>query len=156
MKQTRKHPNFFDILIILLVLAVAVAAYFLSHRDGSQSKETVTRQYTIELVDLEESMLDDVAVGDAVTDNVKNYAMGTVTAVESYPYEVSVVDETTGVTRQVAVPDRYVLLLTVESPTVETEKEIHTVSGYTLRTGTAVSCSAGELTSAGYILSLQR
>lgn len=155
MKKTKKHPNFFDILIILLVLLVAVAAYFLSHRDGGQGS-VVTRSYTIELMDLEEHMLDAVAVGDEVTDNVKNYEMGTVTAVESYPYKVSVVDEETGMTRQVETPGRYVLLLTVECPTVETEKEINTVSGYTLRTGTAVSCSVGELTSAGYILSLER
>lgn len=156
MKQTKKHPNFFDILIILLVLLVAVAAYFLSHRDGAAGKEIVTRSCTIELMDLDTRMAETVAVGDTVMDNIKNYEIGTVTAVESYPYEVGVVDEAAGVTRQVVSPGRIVLLLTVECDTVETEKEINTVSGYTLRTGTSVSISAGELTAAGYILSLER
>lgn len=156
MKKTRKRPNFFDILIILLVLLVAVAAYFLSHRDGTQGKEVITRSYTIELMDLDARMADTVAVGDQVTDNIKNYEIGTVTAVEAYPYEVGVVDEAAGVTRQVVMPGRIVLLLTVECDTVETEKEVNTVSGYTLRTGTSVSVSAGELTAGGYILSMER
>ena len=156
MKQTKKHPNFFDILIILLVLLVAVAAYLLSHRNGAQSKEVVTRSCTIELMDLDERMADAVAVGDTVMDNIKNYEIGTVTAVETCPYEAGAVDEASGVTRQVAVPGRIVLLLTVECDTVETEKEIATVSGYTLRTGISVSCSVGELTAGGYILSLER
>lgn len=30
-KKTRRHPNFFDILIIVLLLAVVAVAYFLSH-----------------------------------------------------------------------------------------------------------------------------
>ncbi len=154
MSKLRKHINFFDILIILLVLLVAVAAYFLSHRDGGG--EVVTRSCTIELTDLEESMADAVAVGDTVVDNVKNYEIGTVTAVEVYPYEVDVVDEDAGAIRRVASPGRILLLLTVECATVETDSEISTVSGYTLRTGTAVSCSVGQLTAAGYILSLER
>ena len=155
MNKTRKHPNFFDILIILLLVLVAAAAYFVSHRD-STAQEVVMRTCTIELADLEERMAGSVAVGDQVTDNIKNYEIGTVTAVEAQPYTQGVVDEENAVLRQQPTPGRIRLLVTVECATVEGEKEIATTSGYTLRTGTAVSISAGQLTGTGYILYVER
>lgn len=155
MNKTRKHPNFFDILIILLLVLIAVAAYFVSHRDNT-TQEVGMRSCTIELTDLEESMADSVAVGDQVTDNIKNYEIGTVTAVEVQPYTQGVVDEENAVLRQQATPGRIKLLVTVECPTVESEKEVATTGGYTLRTGTAVSVSAGKLTGAGYIVYVER
>lgn len=155
MNKTRKHPNFFDILIILLLVLIAVGAYLLSHRD-SAGQEVVTRTCTIELTDLEERMADSVAVGDLVTDNIKNYEIGTVTAVEVQPYTQGVVDEENAILRQEPTPGRVKLLVTVECDTVEGEQEIATTSGYTLRTGTSVSVSAGKLTGTGYILYVER
>lgn len=155
MNKTRKHPNFFDILIVLLLILVAGAAWVISHRDNTQG-EAVLRRYTIELTDLEETMADSVQVGDKVTDNIKNYDIGTVAGVEVLPYTQGVVDEENAVIRQQPMPGSIRLLVTVECLTVEGEKEIATTSGYTLRTGTSVSISAGELTSGGYILTVER
>ena len=155
MNKTRKHPNFFDILIVLLLILVAGAAWVISHRDNTQG-EAVLRRYTIELTDLEETMADSVQVGDKVTDNIKNYDIGTVAGVEVLPYTQAVVDEENAVIRQQPTPGSIRLLVTVECLTVEGEKEIATTSGYTLRTGTSVSISAGELTSGGFILAVER
>ena len=154
-KKTRRRPNFFDILFVLLIVAVAAAAYLLSH-NGSSQANTVRRAYVVEMNGLQEGMEDYVAPGDAVTDNVKNYDIGTVTKVEVIPYTIPVLDEEAGVLRQVPVEGQISLHLTIEADTVETDNSINTVSGYTLRTGVAVSCTAGQLSSAGHILSVQR
>lgn len=155
MEKRRLHPNFFDILFLVLILAVAVVAYLLSHSSDTRGKEVITRTYRLELEYLQEDMADCVAVGDAVTDNIQNYDLGTVTAMEVVPYTASVNNEEAGTVDQVPVEGYISLWLTVEVDTVETDSAITTVSGYDLRTGKAVSCSVGMLTSAGYILAVE-
>mgnify|MGYP004480631261 FL=1 len=155
MEQSPKHPNFFDIVFIVLILALAAGAYWVSH-DSTRDKDLVSRSYVIELDHIQEDMVQYAAPGDSVTDNVKNQAMGTVTAVEVVPCTVSVTDEATGTIKQVPVEGYVSLLLTVQADTTETDSQIATKDGYVLRVGTSVSCSVGALTSAGYILSVDR
>lgn len=154
-KAKRIRPNFFDIVFIVLILLAAALAYFLSHRDAAV-QEVTRRTYQLELTHLEESMQDRVAVGDTVVDNIKNYGMGTVTAIEVYPYTDRANDEENGIIRQTPVDGYVTLLLTVEADTVEGEKEIATTDGYVLRTGTSVSCTAGALAATGYVLTVER
>lgn len=154
-KAKRKHPNFFDILFILLILAVAAAAYLLSHQTPT-TQDTTVRTYKIELDHLQTSMADCVAVGDTVTDTVRNLDMGTVTAVEVLPYTAAVSDEDANVVRQVPVEGYVTLWLTVEAETLETDTAIVTESGYTLRTGVSISCAVGTLVGSGYVLGIER
>ena len=153
--KKRRRPNLFDILIIVLVLAAVAVAYILSH-DGFSQKTVTTRSYLLELADLPQGMEDSVHVGDTVTDNIKNYEIGTVTGIELIPSTNQVLDEDGGVFRPAPVDGLVTLLLTIEVPTVETEQSIDTVSGYTLRVGAQTSCSVGALRAAGYIVALDR
>ncbi len=156
-KKARRRPNFFDILIIVLLLLVVAVAYFLSHDSASPAKTVISRTYTVQLTDLEEGMEQYVSVGDPVTDNVKNYDVGTVTAVEVEPYTSNkALDEEAGVYRQAPVEGRVNVLLTIEVDTIETESNVDTLSGYTLRTGMVVSLTAGQLSSRGNILEVSR
>ncbi len=154
-KKLRRHPNFFDIIFIVLILALAGGAYWVSH-DGTSGQELVSRSYVIELSHLQADMARYAAVGDRVTDNVKNQAMGTVTAVETIPYTISVTDEAAGTVKQVPVEGYVSLRITVQTDTTETDSQIATGDGYVLRVGTAVSCAVGGLTSAGYIIQVDR
>ena len=156
MEKKRKHPNFIDIAFVVLIAAVALAAYFLSHSSTEAAAETVKRSYVVELTQLDTDMAGSVAVGDSVTDNVKNYDLGTVTAVEVIPYTTSALDEAAGLYHMSEVPGKITLLVTIEADTTETASEINTVSGHPLRIGTSVSCSVGSLTAAGYIIELDR
>lgn len=152
----RKHPNFFDILFLVLIAAVALTAYVLSHQESAAVAEATLRSYVVELANLKPEMADCVAVGDSVTDNVKNYAIGTVTNVEVHPYVVYTTDEENGMIRETEVPDKITLYVTVEVQTIDGEKQITTDSGYQLQVGAAVSCAMGSLTGGGYIVGLQR
>lgn len=157
MKRIKFKWNFWDGAVIVLILAVVVAAYMLSHGGKLDTREEViTRSYTIELNDLHEEMLDCVHVGDRVVDNIRNYNMGTITDMEVVSYTVGVTDEEAGIIRQQPLPDRYCLILTIEADTIETETDVQTVSGYNLKTGLSISCTINELSSGGYILTVER
>ena len=155
MKQKRKHPNFFDIIIIVLIIVLALGAYWISHREGAGGSVR-SRTYVIELRGLDETMAQYVSVGDTVTDNIKNYEIGTVEAITTTEDFMQVTDQEAAVVRQVPQEGYITLLLTVRVETEEDEKEIRTLSGYLLKTGTSVSVSAGSLTSSGYILEVER
>lgn len=155
-KKTRRHPNFFDILIIVLLLAVVAVAYFLSHDASSPTAVVISRTYTVELTQLEAGMEQYVSVGDPVTDNVKNYDVGTVTAVEVRPCTSRILDEEQGMYRQAPVEGQVNVVLTVQVDTVESDSAVDTLSGYHLRTGQVVSLTAGQLSSQGNILTVSR
>ena len=155
MKQKRKHPNVFDVIFIVLIVLLALGAYWISHRSDTGNEQR-SRTYVVELTGLDEAMAQYVSVGDPVTDNVKNYEIGTIEAIEVTDDLILVTDQEDGIVREVAQEGYITLLLTIRADTVESEMAVETVSGYTLRTGTSVSISAGSLTSAGYILNVER
>ena len=154
-KKTRRRPNFFDILFVVLILAVAATAWFLSHRETATA-ETRPRTYMVELVDMEKPVAESIQVGAAVRDNVKNLDMGVVTAVEVVPSTVMVLDEEAEVIRQAVRPDRYNVHVTIQAETLETATSVETAGGYVLRVGGAVSCTVGGTTGSGYILVVER
>lgn len=156
MEQKKLHirPNFFDLLLVVLVLAAAVTAYLLSHDDSAGTVRQ--RSYTVELVGVLEGMAVSVEPGDVVTDNVKNLELGVITNVEIRPKVVGQVDEEARVMRQVPVEDYITLYLTIETDTTEDDYGINTLSGYPLRVGTEIYCSTGSLNAGGYILSVER
>ena len=155
MEEKRKHPNFFDIVCVVLIVLLALGAYWISHRNDTAAEHR-SRTYVIELTGLDENVEKYVAVGDPVMDNIKNYEMGTVEAIEVIEDLIQVTDQESGIVREIPQEDYITLLLTVRADTLESEKEITTVSGYTLRTGISVSVSVGALTAAGYILDIER
>lgn len=156
MDKKRRHPNFIDIAFILLIAAVALTAYFLSHQDSEATNQPTLRSYVIELSDLSPEMAQYIAVGDTVTDNVKNYHLGTVTAVEVIPYRMPALDEQAGIYRNCDVPNRISLLVTVEAETLETDKQITTASGFVIRVGATLSCSVGRFSAPGCIAAMDR
>lgn len=155
-RKTRRRPNFFDILFLVLILLVAAAAWLVSHNFGQSRQQVISRSYTVEITDLQADAADYVSPGDTVTDNVKNLALGQVTAVEVQPSRAMVLDEAAGIYREAPREGRITLVLTIQADTLEDQDSVDTVSGYTLRTGTAVSCTAGQLSGSGYILSVER
>ncbi|MGL4790621.1 MAG: hypothetical protein ACRCW1_04345, partial [Anaerotignaceae bacterium] len=72
------------------MLAIAVVGYRYANREVAQV--TVPIRYTFELTDNPEGFTDLVKVGDDITDNVKNYYMGKVVAVEKLDYKYLVDD----------------------------------------------------------------
>ncbi len=155
MERKKFRVSGIDVVFVVLILAVVLGAYWLIHRDGGDAVPR-KRSYVIELTELDASMADAVAVGDTVTDNVKNYHMGTVTDVTVTAAVADVLDEESGILREAEVPGKITLLVTVEADTTETDQTITTTGGFDLRIGTSVSCSVGGLTATGFIVGLDR
>lgn len=156
MEKKKFRPNILDILLLLLIAAVALAAYAISHRQEAGPQQAITRSYTIELTNLDGTMLESVQPGDLVKDNVKNLELGVVTAVEVSATTVSSLNKETGLYQETEVPGKYTMLVTVRADTTETDKQVSTVSGFILRVGTSVSCTVGNLYASGYIVKLDR
>lgn len=156
MENSKKRKiNFFDVVFILLILVAGVVAYMLVHGEETV-QETRTRTYMVELTNIDEGMEKSVNVGDAVRDNIKNYDVGTVKEIEVLPYTLAVTDETQGVTRDVEIPGKVSLHVTIEVETTETASSVQTASGYDLKTGGSASLSLGTLRASGYILYVER
>lgn len=153
-KMFKIRPNFFDVLLIALVLIVVLAAYFISR--GNDGDEKNRRSYTVELMDILDQNVDKVAVGDTVIDKVKNLDMGVVTDIEVQPAMTTQLDEDTMVLQQVPLEGYSSVILTIESTTTETEYSINTTSGYLIRIGVEVYCAAGALEAGGYLTGIAR
>ena len=102
--------NFFDAVIILIILAAGAVALWLLYKPGDASSASVssdgTVTYTVELTNMLPDAAEKIKEGDIVSDNVQKYTMGTVQSVEIQPYTVSVKDYNTGNYVISQVPDR--------------------------------------------------
>ena len=156
MVKKRKYPNFIDIAFLILIIAVALAAYVVSHQNSDTVTPTVQRSIVIELTELEPEMTDAIVPGDTVTETIKNQLLGTVTAVEATPFYESVFDEEAGICRKAEVPGKITLMVTVQSDTIESDSQISAASGFVLRVGTGVSCTIGKLSGSGHIVGVER
>ena len=86
--------NFFDIVIVIVVIAIGAVVYAMTNKEVVQ--ETKTIRYTIELVNQNEGFTENINVGDDIYDNIKNYYMGKVVSVEAVPYKKLIPDSENG------------------------------------------------------------
>ena len=138
-KKFRLRLNLFD--GIILVLALAVGAFLLWNAmkpripDEVAPTSTSHVRYTVRLQRCIPGTSQLIQEGDQVADNIKNYVVGNVTAVEAVPCRRRVVDEEN--LRKIWVEtDQYEdILLTLESPCQITDSAIVLDGGYELRVG---------------------
>ena len=138
-KKFRLRLNLFD--GIVLVLALAVGAFLLWNAmkpripDEVAPTSTSNVRYTVRLQRCIPGTSQLIQEGDQVADNIKNYVVGNVTAVEAVPCRRRVVDEEN--LRKIWVEtDQYEdILLTLESPCQITDSAIVLDGGYELRVG---------------------
>ena len=151
--------NLFDIIIILIILAVGAFAlwYFYKPADASNASVSAdgTVTYIAEFTDLPKNTADLIKSGDLLTDNVQKKTVGTVKSVEVFPFTISTKDYETGNMFDSVVPDKYAAKVTIEAPCTENEKEIQ-VDGYTVRVGNEISFVGPGYSGVGYIISIER
>ena len=153
MEKKRIRPN---LILLVLVAAVAVSAYWISHQDSDTVAVTTPRSIVIEIADVAPEMLNAVGAGDLVTETTKNQVLGTVTAVEALPYYESVYDEEAGICRRAEVSGRICLMVTLQADTIDTDSAVNAASGFALRVGTGVNCTVGKRAGVGHIVGVER
>ena len=150
----KKHLNLIDIVLILLVLAVAAGAYLITHQDDTA--EAIPCTYVIEAPGVSTENQNAAKPGDQVVDNIRNYVLGTVTEVKSVPYTMPVLNEQTDTVVNVPVEDKVTLLITVEVGVHMTDSRILTENEVIIRIGQELNFFAGGLHSKGTIVDIKR
>lgn len=124
--MARRKPNIVDILIIIVIVALAVLAVF---KFGVVNKEEATGVDSAVETKVITAFIDEVRMptvnalheGDQVFDEKTGICIGMIKEVSHKPYMKSVI-AADGSVKQVEYPDYYSITLTLEGPVVEKEE----------------------------------
>lgn len=156
----KKLLNLFDIVIIAVV--VVLAGVFLLWRAGKLStQENVvhdnsTVRYAIELSNMRYDSAEMIQVGDEILDNIKNFTMGTVVAVEVRDAETLTKDYETGAYIVSTIPGAKTAVVTLESDCVESATGFVVDGGYSVCGGNSVNVVGPGYYGQGYVLYIER
>ena len=158
MENKRFHINFFDIVIIVIVVITAFILIYMSISGRLSGKNGVAKQvtYTFEIRDISESTRDMIHEGDIIVDKIKKYQIGKVKSVSYAPYELSGTDYENQTRVFTDVPGRYNANIVITADCVETEDSLTVSGGFYVRVGTEVSILGPGYSGAGYIIAMER
>ena len=146
--------NFFDIVIILIVVCVGAGVYFFTHKSPAASTKKLT--YVVELNKTTPGLEDYIRIGDDLTENTKNYNMGKVVDVETVPYSKITPDYENNAYVDSVDPYYSTVLITVEADVTETASSYAVDGQYVVRAGTEVFVKGEGYAGEGYIVKINR
>lgn len=156
----RLRLNLFDGLVLLAALAVAALLLWMNLKPAAPTDTpaavTQTIRYTVTFSRWAEGSSEMIEVGDILTDNIKNYEMGTVVAVETGPVETLLLDHEN---RQYVLsdfPGYEDVLVTVESPCTVTDEAVTVGGGYVVRVGDIAYIRGQGYMASGPIVSMEQ
>ena len=161
MKQKFKLKiNFFDLLIIVLVLALGFVVLKLSNADGGgtpvlSSGTPVKVRYTLEMFDLPESLMELIKPGDSLSEAVEKRFIGNVVSVDFGPCMTTSKDSYTGNLILTSKPGRCTATITVELDAVDTGSALD-AAGFFPRANFAPSVLGPGYASLGLITGIER
>jgi len=151
--------NIMDVLILLVILAVAAVllyVFVLSDKPILRAAETHTVTYVVEVAGLNEEYRDLIAVGDEVIDSAKKLPIGTITAVETQEYFYMGENSREG-TLVLSPVDGFVtqyVTIEAEASLVSDGYPKYSIGGYDIFVGSLVYLSLPNLVCSGYCISL--
>lgn len=150
--------NLFDIIIILIVIALVAgfAVYQTRSSSSGGASGTKTVQYQVEITGLTEGTGDMIREGDPIVDKVKKNGMGTVVSSEFYPMTKQVVDLETGNTLYSEVPGQYSALITIEAVCSDSGTALTTDGGFVVRAGEDASIIGPGYSGGGFVVNVMR
>ena len=161
-QKFRFRLNLFDGIVLVLALAVAV---FLGYKTlkpapavedtGAPAPSSVT--YVVCFQKMIEGTETLVEPGDKLTDNIKNYAIGTVVSTEVQPARTRVVDEFGKQVVMAEIPGHVDLYVTVRSDSATLgDNAVVLGGGYNLRVNTTAYIKGEGYMASGPIISIER
>ena len=159
MSEKKRKINFFDVVIIALVAVLCVAVLVIRSKSAASSTTAAqmqTLQYTIELNAVPDQMSDAIAIGDSLTEGVKNYNLGNVVdvQVEAATDQTPIASEGRYVEKE--IPEMEKIFLTVESQVTESDSSFAIDGAYGVRAGNTVSVKGPGYAWEGMIVSVNR
>ena len=124
--MAKRKPNIVDILIIVVVIALAALAAFKFGVVNKQEATGVgdaaeTRTITAFIDEVRMPTVNALHEGDKIFDEKTGICIGTIKGVSHVPYMKGVI-AADGSVKQVEYPDYYSISLTIEGPVVEKEE----------------------------------
>jgi len=152
--EKKRKFNVFDIVIVIVVIAIAGGIYAFTHR--TKAMETQLLRYSLELNECPEGFSQHIKVGDSITDNVKNYNMGIITSVEARPSIRLGEDKINGNIIESTLEGKETVILVVEANVTETASDFKVDGSYVVKAGKDVSVKGNGYAGRGYILTIGR
>jgi len=139
--MARRKPNIVDILIIVVIVALAGLAVFkfgvVNKQEATgvdSAAETKTYSYIVMGQEVLEETADFPVVGGNAYNSSTSAYLGTVKEVATEQFTETIYDKATSKYHKVPVEGYSNIYVTIEGPGTETEKDI-TVNGTTVKTG---------------------
>lgn len=156
----RLRLNLFDAIILILALVVGGVLAWLALRPAAQETAdpavTSTVRYTVRFQRWAEGSSSLIEAGDKLTDNIKNYAMGTVVSCEAVPAVTQVLDQEERRYVDAPIEGYEDILVTVESPCTESDAGILLDGGYALRVGVTTYIKGEGYMASGPVVAVER
>lgn len=156
----RLRLNLFDAIILILVLAVGGVLAWLALRPAAQEAAdpsvASTVRYTVRFQRWAEGSSSLIEAGDKLTDNIKNYALGTVVACEAVPAVAQVLDQEERRYVDAPIEGYEDILVTVESPCTESDAGFVLDGGYELRVGITTYIKGEGYMASGPVVAVER
>ena len=153
-EKKRFRINIVDIIILAVIAAIAFGVYSFTHKETAIQTKNI--RYTIELTDNPVGFSENIEIGDQITDNIKNYYMGTVVEKETVPYKKLVQDKVNGVWKESEVEGRETVILTLEAPVSESGADFKVNGYYIVKAGLEVAAKGPGYAGRGYVLTVER
>lgn len=165
-EKTGWKPNFFDLLLVALVLAavIGLAAFRMWRGQSSESGETLSEEwpkeatvrYTVELNEMPLEAAQAIRPGDELVERSLNKPVGVVESVEVRLSRTVARDEETGEQYYTEIPERYTAAIVLTASAKEYATNFTTNNGLVVRVGTAVRMMGTGYYGAGYIVRVER
>lgn len=154
--RRRRGVNFFDLFVLLLVVAVGLlAAYFirgtrvLPATGGTPIEVT----YKVEISNVSEQVRDSAKAGVAVRDGVRKSMLGEITEVSASPAFQMKADMETGEVKRAEIEGRYNVTVTCKAQGQLRDGRV-VINEYTLGVGTQVALQSAGISGVGYCVAL--
>ena len=155
MDKKKRFFSAFDLCIILLVILAAGGWLWMNNRAVAEEDIVFHGSpaiYYIEVNNITREQVEQVRVGDNLLEGTRHLAIGQVIQIEVQNFEARVDDWPSQTISIQAVPERYTMILTVETMVEETEREVLTEGGVLIRGGRSISFNGPGYGFAGAVI----
>ncbi len=144
--------NLLDLILIVLFLALAaLAAFFFADKGNIGQSSTIPVSYTVEIQNQDAAYFDHVHIGETVTNGKNGAHVGTISAFEKKPAQISV--QTDGAFTLASPEGRFDGFVTIQADATASYPDI-ILAGEPLKIGTAIAYRSETLAMHGYIVDI--
>lgn len=148
----------FDVIIILLVIAIGIFAYCYLYSPGNITtiNKYLTTKFQIRIDNLPIGTNAHISKGDMIYDNETNVYVGKVVEFEVQEYKLMVEDYENNKFVEAVVPNRERIILTLETTVQDAGADLITPNNYYIKVGKDLHLRGPSYAGSGYIIQIDR